>query len=99
MSVSQLCKLRVRDSEGFTGSIVLPGYQKRGIGTALVTCIEQEARKAGIRRLILLTVEKAHWAVGFYEKLGYSLDERIERPWGFDVFMVQELGKKPRSKP
>jgi len=76
---------------------VLPAYQRRGIGTALVTHLEQEAREIGIGRLRLRTVEKAIWAVSFYEKLGYSLAERIEMPWGFDVFMEKQLGLAQRS--
>jgi hypothetical protein len=31
------------------------------------------------------------WAVNFYRKLGYGLVDKIERPWGFDVFMEKEL--------
>jgi len=70
---------------------VLPGYQRRGIGTALVTHLEGKARELGLRRLRLLTVEKARWAVDFYRRLGYSLAEKMARPWGFDVFMEKKL--------
>ena len=76
---------------------VLPEYQRRGIGTTLVTHLEREAREIGVGRLRLLTVEKANWAVSFYKKLGYSLAERVERPWGFDVFMVKELDLPQQS--
>jgi N-acetylglutamate synthase-like GNAT family acetyltransferase len=70
---------------------VLPGHQRRGIGTALVTHIERQARELGLNRLWLVTVEKATWAVSLYQKLGYSLRERIERPWGFNVRMEKEI--------
>jgi GNAT superfamily N-acetyltransferase len=70
---------------------VLPGYQRRGIGTALVTHIERQARELGLSRLWLVTVEKVTWAVSLYQKLGYALSERIERPWGFNVRMEKEL--------
>lgn len=70
---------------------ILPEYQRRGIGTALVTHLERKAREMGLRKLRLLTVEKARWAVNFYKRLGYYLAEKIERPWGFDVFMMKEL--------
>jgi N-acetylglutamate synthase-like GNAT family acetyltransferase len=76
---------------------ILPAYQRKGIGTALVTHLEQEAREIGIRRLRLLTVEKANWAASFYKKLGYRLADRIERPWGFDVFMEKELDLSQQS--
>ena len=70
---------------------ILPEYQRQGIGTALVTHLERKAIEMGLRRLRLLTVEKARWAVNFYKRLGYHLAEKIERPWGFDVFMTKEL--------
>jgi N-acetylglutamate synthase-like GNAT family acetyltransferase len=70
---------------------ILPEHQRRGIGTALVVHLEQKAREIGLRRLRLLTVGKANWAVNFYKKLGYNLADKIERPWGFDVFMEKEL--------
>jgi len=70
---------------------ILPEYQRRGIGTALVSYVEQEAREIGLKRLRLLTVEQADWAVSFYKKLGYTLADRVDRPWGFDVFLEKEL--------
>jgi GNAT superfamily N-acetyltransferase len=70
---------------------ILPGYQGQGIGTALITYLERRASEIGIRRLRLLTVEKASWAVSFYTKMGYRPTDRIERPWGYDVFMEKEM--------
>lgn len=70
---------------------ILPGYQKQGIGTALITYLERKANEMGLRQLRLLTAEKARWAVSFYSKMGYRLTARIERPWGFDVFMEKEV--------
>ena len=70
---------------------ILPEYQRQGIGTALVTHLERKAIEMGLRRLRLLTVEKARWAVNFYKRLGYHLAQKIERPWGFDVSMTKEL--------
>ena len=85
--------LRV-ESEG-TGRIryvyILPEYQNRGIGTNLLTHLEQRAKEAGLRRLRSLTVGKANWAIHFYKKLGFGLAEKIERPWDFDVFLEKEL--------
>jgi N-acetylglutamate synthase-like GNAT family acetyltransferase len=70
---------------------ILPEHQREGIGTALVTHVERKAREMGLRKLRLLTVEKAKWAVDFYKRLGYRLADKIERPWGYDVFMDKEL--------
>jgi N-acetylglutamate synthase-like GNAT family acetyltransferase len=75
---------------------VLPEQQRKGIGTALVTHLEGEAREIGLKRLRLLTVGKAKWAVSFYKRLGYCLTEKIERPWGFDVFLEKELCVKTK---
>lgn len=71
---------------------VLPEYQRRGIGTAVVTYLEERAREMGLKRARLLTVKKAQWAVTFYKKLGYTLREEVERTWGPDVWMAKELG-------
>ncbi|KPV62422.1 MAG: acetyltransferase [Candidatus Bathyarchaeota archaeon BA1] len=70
---------------------ILPEYQRKRIGTALVTYIEFKAREIGLKRLWLLTSEKACWAVNFYKKLGYKLTEKIEKPWGYDVVMEKDL--------
>jgi GNAT superfamily N-acetyltransferase len=70
---------------------VLPGYQRQGIGTVLVRRVEELAKELGLKILKVLTVEKAHWAISFYTKLGYQLAERIQRPWGFDVFLEKEV--------
>lgn len=70
---------------------ILPGYQNRGIGTALLNHLEKRAKEANLRNLRALTVGKASWAVNFYQKLGYRLADKIERPWGFDVFLEKEL--------
>jgi GNAT superfamily N-acetyltransferase len=70
---------------------ILPRHQRRGIGTALIRHCERKARELGLGRLRLLAVGKAVWAVNFYKKLGYRLEEKIERPWGSDVFMAKEL--------
>ncbi len=70
---------------------VLPGYQRRGIGTALVQQVERLAKDLDLKRLKVLTVEKAGWAFSFYKKLGYKLAEKIEKPWGFDVYLMKEI--------
>lgn len=87
-----IAALRIEDEH--TGRIhlvyILPEHQREGIGTALVSYLEERAREIGLRRLRLLTVKKAYWAVDFYKGLGYGLAEEVERPWGLDVFMEKE---------
>jgi len=70
---------------------VLPEFQRKGIGTALVTYVEHEAERLGLKKLWLLTAEKAYWAITFYRKLGYRQSGRIERPWGHDVIMEKKI--------
>jgi N-acetylglutamate synthase-like GNAT family acetyltransferase len=57
---------------------ILPRYQRQGIGSALVTCVETKAKEKGLSKLKVLPMEKARWAVSFYERLGYRLVEKIK---------------------
>ncbi len=70
---------------------VLPRHQGKGIGTALITHLEQKARKKGLEKIRLRTIEKADQAVNFYKKLGYRLAEKIEVAWGFNLLMEKDL--------
>ena len=70
---------------------VLPEHQRKRIGTALITHLEKKAREKGLKKMRLRTIEKADQAVKFYKKLGYSLVDKIEVAWGFDVFMEKDL--------
>ncbi|MEQ9715391.1 MAG: GNAT family N-acetyltransferase [Candidatus Asgardarchaeum sp.] len=85
--------LRIENEE--SGSIhrvyVLPECQRKGIGTALMKFIETEAKRRGLKKLWLFTLEKAYWAVNFYKKLGYGVTGKVERPWGTDVIMEKAL--------
>ena len=47
-----------------------PGLQKHGIGTKLIEFAENEARKAGFSKVFL---HARKTAIGFYERLGYSV--------------------------
>ena len=70
---------------------VLPEHQRQGIGTALVSHVEQRAREPGLRRLRLVTPARAGWAIRFYGKLGYELAGEVENPWGMEVLLTKEL--------
>ncbi len=74
---------------------VLPEYQRRGIGAALVRHIEARAIGKNIARLKLFAAGAALWAIEFYQKLGYQLTGKVDRPWGFDVIMEKELEYQP----
>jgi len=74
-----------------TRMYVLPRFQRRGIGTAMIAEIEKEARGRGVGEILIWTDPMATWAVSFYRKLGYSevdptvryhnetIDTRIEK--------------------
>ena len=77
-------------SDGVLG-LCVPEHQRKGIGAALVTHLERKARKIGLKKIRLHTVGGAEWAVFFCRKLGYEPADRLEQPWGLDVFMEKEL--------
>jgi len=56
------------------GVYVVEDHRGRGIGSALVRRVESEAAKRGVARLYLYTPD----AMGFYERLGWAVDERCE---------------------
>lgn len=74
---------------------VLPEHQRKGIGTALITLLEQKAVEKGLRKMRLRTVGKSHQAVNFYKKLGYKLTGKIEEIWGYDFLMEKDLRLQP----
>lgn len=73
---------------------VLPEYQRKGIGMALIRHIEDEAKKSGIKRLIIMATEKAYWAKNFYLRLEYRMGDKIQRPWGCDVVFEKTLYRR-----
>jgi GNAT superfamily N-acetyltransferase len=77
---------------------VLPKYQKRGVGTALISHLERLARDLGFKKIRLVTDNGAEWAIRFYMKLGYKSARRVPNPWGFDVWMEKQLQSKSRKR-
>lgn len=70
---------------------VHPEFQRMGVGTALVRHLEERALEVGYRSMRLRTADGAHWAISFYEKLGYHITGRNPRPWGADILMERAL--------
>lgn len=71
---------------------VLPECQRKGVGKALVDHLENLAREKGLSRLQLFAAGTAIWVIEFYQKLGYRITGKIDRPWGFDVVMGRDIG-------
>ncbi len=60
-----------------TAAFVRPGAARRGVGGALLARIEREARRRGVRRLV---VRAATSAVAFYEATGFRGGRAIRVP-------------------
>ena len=56
---------------------VLPDWQRRSIGTALVRRVEAELYALGCSKLNLQVVAPNAGVVAFYERLGYAVEERV----------------------
>ena len=56
---------------------VLPQYQGRGIGRALITQVEKFAREQGRPRLFVVTTNDNLPALAFYQRLGFQLFEVV----------------------
>ena len=70
---------------------VLVEFQGRGIGTRMVTDIEEKARRRNLMTARLATPEGALWAIRFYESMGYMVTGRKHNPWGYDVVLEKRL--------
>jgi GNAT superfamily N-acetyltransferase len=74
-------------SPWLAGLFVVPEHRRKGAGAELVRAIEEQALQRGFSRLYLYTTD----AVGFYERLGWSVLDRTN--WkGLDTaLMVRDL--------
>jgi GNAT superfamily N-acetyltransferase len=78
--------LMVKDQDGQLHWVyVLPERQRKGVGTSLIKHIEDEAVKMKLKKLRVMTSDKADWAKNFYLKLGYRIIDKIPRPWVDDI--------------
>lgn len=69
---------KIVEDEFYLNSIaVYPEFRSLGLGKKLLSIIEREAKKRGNKKIILNVEQNNERAVNFYEKLGYSLGEKI----------------------
>jgi len=82
-------------SSSKTGTVyrlyVLPQFQRLGVASALMQRVEQKAKKLGLKRLRLRVFGRAHWAISFYQKIGYSVVGEVDYHWGRDYVFQKNL--------
>jgi predicted GNAT family N-acyltransferase len=59
----------------------------KGYGVALVQALEKHATEIGIEKIVL---HSRHYAVGFYEKLGYQVTSDVFQEVGINHFMMNK---------
>ena len=57
--------------------VVSPRHRRQGIGTALMTSVEQRIVRLGCPKINLQVRASNHQVVSFYERLGYKIEERV----------------------
>lgn len=72
---------------------VLPEQQVKGIGKALLLRVAQFAQAQGQKQLVL-NVNRYNKALGFYQKMGYSISKEEDIPIGNQYFMNDYEMKK-----
>ncbi len=82
---------RLQENEGKVGQIrfmaVSDKYQGKGLGKIIVKCLEDQAKKIGLRTIELQARENA---VDFYKNCGYSIKEKSFLLWGIIQHYLME---------
>jgi predicted N-acetyltransferase YhbS len=90
-------KLNIKDGEKLYETLmlapvsVLPGYQRKGIGSALVREGLERAKKLGFKSVIVVGHPEYYPKFGFQKAEKFNLKSSIDVPP--DVFMVMELAE------
>jgi predicted GNAT family N-acyltransferase len=59
----------------------------KGYGIALVQELENHSSELGLKKIVL---HSRHYAVGFYEKLGYKITSDVFQEVGMDHFVMEK---------
>jgi GNAT superfamily N-acetyltransferase len=78
-------------SPWLAGLYVAPEHRRQGVGEVLVRAIEDQARQRGNRRLYLYTDSAIH----YYERLGWSIVDRIDWKGIPTLLMARDLQPEP----
>lgn len=75
------------DEEGeLAGIMVRESYTGMGVGKSLFKSVLDEARRLGLKRLVVKTEKENVRALSFYRKMGFKyVDETVENVHGVDV--------------
>jgi purine-nucleoside phosphorylase/ribosomal protein S18 acetylase RimI-like enzyme len=69
--------------DGWRGNIyrlaVHPAYRRQGIARSIIAQIERRLAGKGARRITALVLKDHPWATGFWEAIGYRVDQRMVR--------------------
>jgi GNAT superfamily N-acetyltransferase len=87
------CRMTIYEDHIYCGRLgVFPDAQGKGVGTAILNFLEEEARKRNLPEVRLATREVLAENVAYYQKLGYVTTRRTKHPRGPD--MVIEFAKR-----
>ena len=82
---------RLQENEGKVGQIrfmaVSDKYQGKGLGKKIVVCLEEQAKKIGLKKIELQARENA---VDFYKANGYTIKEQSFLLWGIIQHYLME---------
>jgi GNAT superfamily N-acetyltransferase len=70
---------------------VTPKHGRKGIGSALINAICEQAKQQGYSILSLSTFRDISWNAPFYSKLGFIAVDEAELTTGFQQIRLQEL--------
>jgi len=74
LKFDHLIKFVARDDCYLSNVSIYPEFRSFGIGTRLLSAIEEEARSVGKKRIVLHAETHNKRAISLYERLGYKIE-------------------------